>query len=471
MGVVYVLRQRSAFSLMNSSSLEPDSSVIDRLRGAYQQLSNEEKAKIVAFAARRRFTNDLFETWLKQSGLESSEILRAVADEQQSEPVRERLDAALLKDGNEQLLIEAITKYLTEGNQDLLASVRDWVARAKAVGGEAAFLEAPADLQGHPQSGMLEALVRGGLLDPALVALMPKRESAELPVEAPSVAIESVTPPEGLVEHDGLPQDKTSALEHLDELDELVESIQSDIDRIRNVSGAIDLGALERKLRRANLLSWGLHQFAGNVGAWETGAGLREVIGAIPDMHRIWATALADFLEGVPINHPLRRKRESAETIRDAAVGELRNFADLGGIEETVPGPFEDACEWWRWATALSDDQFADIEDWCSANSLDHLADFIAEQWTLTMNRERSASAVSEAMSEALSTAMNEARAALRVDSTPSQAFVSPEVDDHTEAAPSFAVSRQGSLIAAMEVARKQAELGGSAPLGGGDAG
>jgi len=328
----------------SSSSFGSDSGVIERIRGAYRQLPEEEKAKIVKFAARRRFTHDLFENWRQQSGLETAEILRNIADERQSEPIRERLDAALLKDGNEQLLIDTITNYLTEGNQDLLASVTDWVARAKAAGSEGASLETPEALRAHLQGGLLEAIARGGLLHPAVPASVPEQNQSKVPVEAPSIEAEADHPVDGWSKQGGLPADKIAALEQLDELGELMDSIQSDIGRIRNVTGAIDLGALERKLRRANLLAWGLRQFAGSAGNWDSSEALREVIHSIPDVHAIWAAALAEFLEDVPVNHPLRRKRESAETIRDAAIGELRNFADLGALRKRC----RDLSKTWR---------------------------------------------------------------------------------------------------------------------------
>ena len=447
-----------------SSSPESDPGVIERIRGAYRELPEEEKAKIVKFAALRRFTHDLFENWRLQSGLETSEILRNMADERRSEPVRERLDAALLKDGNEQLLIETITNYLKEGNQELLASVSEWVARAKSAGSEGASLEVPEAVKEHSQGGLLEAIARGGLLvQEVSPAPTPAQNQPEVAIAVPSIALAGVHPVDGLPEQGGVPADKTAALEQLDELGALMDSVQTDIERIRNVTGAIDLGALERKLSRANLLAWGLHQFAGSAGHWDSGDGLREVINSIPDVHAIWATALADLLEEVPVNHPLRRKREAAETIRDAAISELRNFADLGGIEETVPGPFEDVAAWWRWATALSDEEFGDIEDWCSANSLDHLADFIAEQWTLTMNREHSASALSVSPTAT----MAEDGAALRVDSRPGQTSLESAADEHAVDVPLPPASRHGSLIAAMEAARKQGELGGFAPVAG----
>jgi len=130
-----------------------------------------------------------------------------------------------------------------------------------------------------------------------------------------------------------------------------------------------------------------------------------------------------------------------------------------------VPGPFENVAEWWRWATALSDDEFGNIEEWCSANSLDHLADFIAEQWTLTMHRECSAPAVTEVHPKTV----DEGSAALRLDSGTGQTSLGPAANEHAIDIPSPTITCHGSLIAAMESARKLGEMGRFSPVSGGD--
>ena len=405
---------------MHASS-PSESSAIERIRGAYQQLPPEEKAKLVRFIARRRFTDDVFENWRKKSGLETSDILQDVAEERQSEPVRERLDAALLEAGNEELLVEAVTKYLAGSDPELIASFSTWVAEAKSQAGEAdpaASVAAPEGLKNHPRAGLVEALVRGGLLAPAAEAEV--RPQAAPAAELPAVTSSNPAPLPPAAEIRRLPGDKIAALGQLDELEELMESIDGDVARIRDLKGALDLGALERKLRRASTLSVGLHAFAAEAGTWESAKGFRELLESIPDPHAIWAGALADFLESLPLQHPLRRKREAAEATREAAVGELRNFATLGGIEEEVPGPFEDPGTWWNWAVALSGEEFDAVEEWCSANSLDHLADLIAELWSFVAGSERS--------------------------------------EHHADAASqASAPNGRGSLIAAMEAAQKQA--------------
>jgi hypothetical protein len=436
---------------MNPSlSTSSDGGAIERLRGAYRQLSSDEKAKFVKFAARRRFTHDLFENWLRQSGVDAAAILRSVAEESSTEPLRERLDETLLMEGNEPLLIDAVTKYLTEGDPVLLASVAEWVKRAKqeAGVGAAGESEPPEELQRHPQGGLMTEALRGGLLDQALAQwIVPREEVSEQPETpepapaatqdaAPAAAVPAAAPIAPVAPAASapvpVPADKHAALGQLDELEELMESVEADIRRIRAVSGPMDLGALERKLRKASVISLGVYHFAAEHGSWEEVESLRGVIEAIPDPHSVWATALADFLQEVPISHPLRRKREAAELLRDAAISELRNFADQGGVEEEVPGPSEEVNAWWSWATALSDEDFTTIEDWCSANSLDHLADFIAEQWTLALHQDRSTMG---------------AKAAVRG----AEGEV-PAIDGGM-----LSVSRHGSLIAAMEVARRQA--------------
>ena len=365
---------------------------------------------MVRFMARRRFTDDVFDTWLKKSGLEISDILHDVAGERQSEPVRERLDAALLQAGNEALLVEAVTKYLMGSDPEVVASVSSWVSDAKA----AAVVAEPeikplADPAAPGEEG----------IDPRA-----ELERAAAPAGDETMALTSSPEPE--MRH--LPGDKIAALEQLDELEALMESIDSDMDRLRHIKGPVDLGALERKLRRVNVIALGLHGYAGPSGTWQTVQEFRELVESIPDLHATWAASLADFLEELPIHHPLRRKREAAELTREAAIGELRNFATLGGIEEEVPGPFEDAKAWWIWATALSGEQFDHVEDWCSANSLDHLADLIAELWSFSTGAEPS-------------------------DSEPRKTPL-------TSMSPS---RQQSSLMAAMEAARRQAASGSSA--------
>lgn len=322
-----------------------DSVAIERLRVAYKQLSPEERAKVVVLAAKGRFCSDLFENWSRQSGVDGEELLRCVAGAGSLDGVRERLETTLLQEGNEALLIEAVNRFLAE-NPGAFDGLRQHASNAKQSTAGA-----------EPQS------------PGALPSDVVPPQTAAVPVEKNEVAV---------------PRDKGAALGQLDELEALMESVDSDIRRLRDVSGPIDLGALERKLHRASRISLGLHQYGAELGNWQSAGALREAIEAIPDAHAVWAGQLADFLGRVPVNHPLRRKRGELESLRDAAISDLRNFADLGGVEEEVPGPSSVVRDWWDWAIGLSDDDFPGLEDWCGTNSLDHLADFLMEQWTLS---------------------------------------------------------------------------------------
>jgi hypothetical protein len=327
---------------MNSSAVTP-SALVEQVRGAYRSLSPEEQAKIRRFAVRARLRPPAGE--LPGVDLDSG------SDGDAS--LRQRVDEVLLRPGNEGVLVEAVTRCLVEeGDRETLAALAAWVGQAKREAGAEGL---PGRLRGHPQAALLEALVRGGLLADRLPGA--GEASAKL-------------------------ANKADAVKAWEALEALGKEIRATVDVLLGAAAAVDLGALERKLRRANEIAWALRAYAGPLGAWTDSGTLRELIVAAPDRHGIWAEALAGYLETVPVRHPLRRKREAAECVREAAVGELRNFATLGGVEETVPGPWEDAAAWWDWATGLPDEAFAGLEEWCGANSLDHLADFIAEAWS-----------------------------------------------------------------------------------------
>ncbi|RFC43465.1 MAG: hypothetical protein DVB23_002641 [Verrucomicrobia bacterium] len=437
-----------------SPTLSTDPGVTEGLRQAYRQLSSEEKIKFVEFAARRRFTSDLFENWSRQSGVDAEELLRSVAGSGLTEPLRERLDATLLMEGNEALLIEAVMRYLPAMQPALLATVKKWAAEAKLSAGGAGAPEPPEELQRHPQGALMTEALRGGFLDQVLAQGGDLGAGDLTEPESPGkeemmVANRNVGP--APTDPVSVPADKGAALEQLDELEELMDSVEFDIRRIRSAGGVVDLGALERKLRRASLLSLGVHRFVVERGSWEDAEGVRGVIEAIPDAHSVWANALADFLEEVPVNHPLRRKREEIEALRDAAISDLRNFADLGGVEEEVPGPAREVDAWWNWGMGLSDDAFPKLEDWCGVNSLDHLADFLAELWTLS--RLSVASAPEAAASNRISREIKEDGA-----EAPRPAGIG--VSGSSPASP----NRDGALLAAMESARRQssADLQGS---------
>ncbi len=368
-------------SRTHSPDLDTFPGDLESFRDLYQGLDADKRAHLIRIVVRSRFTEPLFDRWLRASGVEAAELQ---AHGGESVSARERLEESLLQEGNEDLLVAALTSYLREADGDTVRGVAGWVSQAKAEAGAGAVTDAvaPGQLVGENQEAEVAASGSGRDAGPC-------GPSGEWP------------------------GDKVTALAWLSDLEGLMARVEEDIVRLKNAVGGVDLGSLERKLGRANHLAWGLREYGATLGHWNTSAELRDLIGTTPDTHAIWAEGLADYLETVTVAHPLRRKRELAGLLREAAIGELRNFATLGGVEEEVPGPSADVGRWWAWVTTLTDSEFAAVEEWCGSNSLDHLADFVAEQWTLSRGME-GAGAVAEALSEASSLVRMEARQAQR---------------------------------------------------------
>lgn len=448
---------------MSQASPNPSPSELDEVRIAYQDLHESEKAKIMRFTARQRFTDDLFETWLKESGLEA-EVPRDVVAERGRDSVRVQLDATILKEENERLLADTLRKYYTDGERDLLEMLVHWVRAEKEAAGDVAAeefeqvlatKEVPDELGDHPHYLLLRASLAGGLLDRAMLDLEAQEESeasapesmdevevenvpilfpkaaeqgekaeeavaesevtdqeevAEVEVEKPEVQEEGPEVAEevkaGIV---AVPLNKKEALFQMEELDSLSAELSQQVEGLHAGKQGIDPENMAKQAIRASALGQSLRSFATPLGTWNTGRELKSLIEEIPDAHVVWAEGLADFLSKLPIQHPLRRKRDAAEQLRQAAVSELMNFATLGGVEEEVPGPEENVVGWWGWATALTDAEFDRLESWCGVNSLDQLADFIAEQWSMAMTMQ-SSNAVAQALSEAQDAAIAEAK-------------------------------------------------------------
>ncbi len=156
----------------------PSSSVLEAVREAYQRLAEGEKAKIMRFTARHRFTDDNFENWLDQSGLLHGDLRREMIAERQLPPVREKLDTTLLS--NQGLMQDTITKYLAQGNPDLLNAVIEWVRaeRGKLAPNPPETVRevveanhAPENLATNPQYQFVCAVMKAHWLDHKLVEM------------------------------------------------------------------------------------------------------------------------------------------------------------------------------------------------------------------------------------------------------------------------------------------------------------
>tara|TARA_R110002096_G_scaffold147671_19_gene307745 strand:- start:10245 stop:11507 length:1263 start_codon:yes stop_codon:yes gene_type:complete len=163
---------------MSDPTTSPSLEGLDAIRDAYQNLAEGEKAKIMRFTARHRFTDDNFENWLSESGLLQGELRREMIAERQLPPVREKLDSTLLE--NKSLMQDTITKYLAQGNPDLLKSVIEWVRAERgrlSPNPPEAVLEtvnsnnAPDTLSSDPQYGLVRAVMEAHWLDHKLVEL------------------------------------------------------------------------------------------------------------------------------------------------------------------------------------------------------------------------------------------------------------------------------------------------------------
>ena len=185
-------------SFMSSPTSLPEP--FDPIRDAYRSLSEGEKARIMRFIARHRFTDEAFEIWLRESGLDRGDLRREMIAERQLPPVRDRLDAAILEPKNERLMRDTLTKYLADSEQDLLKQVVIWVRqnhpdddREVAVQVKTAFAqgEAPEELDRQAQFELLSSVAQQGWLDARINELaqtieVPSFEKDEPEVETPS---------------------------------------------------------------------------------------------------------------------------------------------------------------------------------------------------------------------------------------------------------------------------------------------
>lgn len=183
---------------MSDPTTSPSLEGLDAIRNAYQSLAEGEKAKIMRFTARHRFTDDNFENWLSESGLLQGDLRREMIAERQLPPVRQKLDSTLLE--NKSLMQDTITKYLAQGNPDLLKSVIEWVRAERGrlapnppetVREVVNSNNAPETLSSDPQYGLVRAVMEAHWLDHKLV---------ELAGSEPEAAIEESKPATPLVD-------------------------------------------------------------------------------------------------------------------------------------------------------------------------------------------------------------------------------------------------------------------------------
>ncbi len=384
----------------------PSGEALKPLRLAYESMAEAEKAKIMRFTARHRFTDDLFETWLRESGLQTGELRREMIAERELPSVREKLDAALLRESNEPLLRDTITKYLTKGDNQLLRDIIAWVEQTKATGLEPVSLcirqtlgteAAPDDLGTHPQFALVAAALQSGLLDETVEQLAHEVRALALPQSNGSdevqvtIAARESDPATHSLDSESLapsspriPEEcpEASMNERVDQLQKLADEIEAGVQKLRLAKFHSNPAHLTSRIHEAAGLARQIADYVAPLGEWTSVEELAALASIPPYSHQDWAEDLVELLQSMACTHPLRRKREAGEALRSGAIDELLNFKALGGILETVPGPHGSASEWWRWATALQDSAFEKLEDWCSTNSLDQLADLIAEQWS-----------------------------------------------------------------------------------------
>ncbi len=180
---------------MSDTTTSPAPSGLDDVRSAYQELAEGEKAKIMRFTARHRFTDDNFENWLSESGLLHGDLRREMIAERQLPTVRDKLDSSLL--ANQGLMRDTITKYLAQGNAELLQNIVEWVRQEKgrlAPNPPNTVIEvvkdnnAPESLSNHPQYELACAVLNAHWLDHKLVELAGAEPPAEEDEPAAEVA-------------------------------------------------------------------------------------------------------------------------------------------------------------------------------------------------------------------------------------------------------------------------------------------
>lgn len=354
------------------------------VRRAYSELHEPEKGSIMRFIARRRFTDETFEAWVRLAGLQTGEVRREAIAERQLPMIRERLDAALLDDANGELLGRVVGSFLRDDEPELSEEIVAWVQDhwagateedlSASVRGALESEVLPAAITGHPWFGLVRAALVGGLLDEWLKCL-----AAEVDGDRKEAKEESVT-----ASGTGPARRSLGLRKAWDELQRDLDALAAAVERLRTLPEPGSEAGITESLRvnlarveqmRADLLAAG-------VSSWKDAADLADQIRQLREPHSFWAESLGQYLAERAVNHPLRRKRETFEQIREMAREELQVLAGAVEVDGDVPGPAESAAGWWAWATGLDEAGFEAVDLWCSRNGLERLADLVAEEWT-----------------------------------------------------------------------------------------
>jgi len=345
----------------------------EAVRGAYSKLSEGEKAKISRFTAQNRFTNELFEEWLRQSGLQGEAFGRNVIADRQYAVVRQRLDAALLQ--NETLMRDLIVKFLSENDgvlQRIVAHVRKSAPEAVQEGRVAEGLrgilasQAPEDVKQDPQFELVRAVLDGGWLDEQL------NETFRPGSVHASVQVEDA---EALGQ---LPmQDKITKLQGSCDV------ISGKISLMRCASEETDIDEVVRQLGQASALVKMIHMEIRRHGLepeeWQSPDELRAFVSALPSLVHVWAKGMYRYLSSHEVKHRLSRRRELLEETRQRSLDELARFAMKDGVSANLPGPFEDVQAWWVWAAGLDDANFKQVETYCEEQGIPSMLELLIE--------------------------------------------------------------------------------------------
>lgn len=366
----------------------PSEQPLSRLRRAYAELNEPEKGCIIRFAARRRFTDDTFETWVKLSGLPTGEVRREAIAERQLPLIRERLDATILDAANGELLKSLVGSFLRDGEPERVEALVEWArsaAPATMPGNLAHAVKLaldrtslPAEFASQPGFGLVRAALLEGLFDEWLACLDAEgNEDRAAEAEAQGCTPARETPlPAG---NPGLRKAWENWLRDLD-------ALAAAIDGLRGLpepgSGSDLIETLRESLGKVTRLRAACRD--AGILEWRDAADLAEQIRSLREAHSCWADSLSQWLAARPTEHPLRRKREAFEEQRKLAKEELRVLSGAGEIDGEVPGPMERPEDWWTWATGLDEAGFETLENWCGRNGLECLADLVAEEWTGT---------------------------------------------------------------------------------------
>lgn len=372
----------------------PEESSWEILRQAYRNLPEEEKARIMRSTARRRFTDDTFESWLRAAGLLAGEVRREAVANRRLPGVCEKLDEAVLDPGHAGLLRAAIVNFLRDEEPELPEAMARWEERvARTAAGESPMpgmdrqrQDEARRLLENPRFRLVRAALELGFL-------------REGPVPSPAAgeregqhALHQCMQGEGRgAELAGHGEERETGRWSARELRSRWAAWQKDweawlgeVERWRGLleeaSGARLVPELQRLLEHSREMRW--RCWEAGIRSWKDRAELEGQIGGLRETHSRWALGMVEYLRTWTAEHPLRRRRESALRKRDAALSELLALAESSEEQGENGGPREDAAGWFSWARKLDGEGFERLEAWGVRNGLESLVDLLAEDWT-----------------------------------------------------------------------------------------